>query len=87
MMTKSPIDRHREAAKRVLETPHYPWHDRQSRLHKLVIIHGIDAAAAATGFSERTIRVYLSYKPYDMPADANIINESRLIKAEKELTI
>ena len=85
MDNKTPVERHRETAQKVINTPHYAWHDRQSRLHTLVITHGYDAVTTYTGFTASTIRVYLSYKPHELGPDSNIINESRLIKAEKAL--
>ena len=84
-MNKPPIERHREAAKRVIETPDYPWHKRQTRLHDLVEKYGLEKVSLTTGFTIKSIRAYMSYKPFDLPENSNAINESRLIKAEQEL--
>jgi hypothetical protein len=85
MSDKSPLDQHRERAQRILDAPHADWHDRQARLHSLVVQHGVEKTSAATGFTEGSIRNYLSYKPYDLPVNSDAINESRLIKGEKLL--
>lgn len=85
MSKQSPADRHREEAQLILNAPVAPWHDRQARLHRLVSEYPIDRVSEITGFSIRTIQVYLSYKPYACPADSTVINEHKLARAEQEL--